>query len=212
MPFVTVDTTELPPYTGLGGNESPPPKPRAQLEPHKALLHGILSGQHPGLGHPAATAHALMTAHRTNVYTTSNTGECKFLPGASAKIQTGSSTGSNKNQIPPAIFKCRIIIIRRKKSPERVCPSSVRRYPVLNRRQIVYDIILLFGVGKKFYLPLRDDHWSVLMTGVGVRFRNRICEKEGVAPHRMGYGIIILWSFFFLCKQIWIIIPTVIRR
>lgn len=66
----------MPPYSGLGGSESPPPKPRIPLEPHKALLHGILSGQHPGLGgHPAATAHALMTAHRTNVYTTSNTGE-----------------------------------------------------------------------------------------------------------------------------------------
>lgn len=85
--YVTVDTTEIP-YRGLTAIPSPPPsKPR--IEPsvpsadNKALLHNILLGQHPA-GVPGAAAasalaghhqHALLTAHRTNVYTTNSTGE-----------------------------------------------------------------------------------------------------------------------------------------
>lgn len=44
---------------------------------HKALLHGILSGNHgaAALAGHHAHQHALLTAHRTSVYTTNNTGE-----------------------------------------------------------------------------------------------------------------------------------------
>lgn len=64
-------------YGPLRGSESPPPTKhhRPESSSSRALLHGILSGQHPGLHH----AHALITAHRTSAYTTTTTGKSLSL-------------------------------------------------------------------------------------------------------------------------------------
>lgn len=66
--FVSVDNSEVG-YGPLTSSPSPPPTKHHRPESSRALLHGILSGQHPGLH-----AHALITAHRTSAYTTTTTG------------------------------------------------------------------------------------------------------------------------------------------
>lgn len=68
MCFVSVDNSEIG-YGPLTNSPSPPPTKHHRPESSRALLHGILSGQHPGLH-----AHALITAHRTSAYTTTTTG------------------------------------------------------------------------------------------------------------------------------------------
>lgn len=66
MYLFSVDNSEVG-YGPLTDSPSPPPTKHHRPEStNRALLHGILSGQHPGLHH----AHALITAHRTSAYTT----------------------------------------------------------------------------------------------------------------------------------------------
>ncbi|XP_031333759.1 ecdysone-induced protein 74EF-like [Photinus pyralis] len=78
-------------YGPLRISESPPPAKHHRSENSRALLHGILSGQHPGLHH----AHALITAHRTSAYTTTTTGSLPPSPADSGVSDVDSSSSGH---------------------------------------------------------------------------------------------------------------------
>lgn len=87
-----VDNSEVG-YGPLTGSPSPPPAKHHGRIPdsaNRALLHGILSGQHPGLHH----AHALITAHRTSAYTTT-TGSLPPSPADSGVSDVDSSSSGH---------------------------------------------------------------------------------------------------------------------
>ncbi|KAF2893425.1 hypothetical protein ILUMI_12746 [Ignelater luminosus] len=89
---IRVDNGEMG-YGPLRGSESPPPTKhhRPENSSSRALLHGILSGQHPGLHH----AHALITAHRTSAYTTTTTGSLPPSPADSGVSDVDSSSSGH---------------------------------------------------------------------------------------------------------------------
>ncbi|XP_025829364.1 ecdysone-induced protein 74EF-like [Agrilus planipennis] len=87
-----VDNSEIG-YPPLPGSDSPPPSKhhRPDNTSSRALLHGILSGQHANLHH----AHALITAHRTSAYTTTTTGSLPPSPADSGVSDVDSSSSGH---------------------------------------------------------------------------------------------------------------------